>query len=86
VAKISAREIVLYATNTGSLYDGHRRLAAETTGKGDAGKAPWERHVFVNVLPTYRRELRDSTVNASNAVVAEAAAELRRYYERHITE
>lgn len=79
MTKISAHEIVLYATNTGSLYPTHKKLARE-----GATQQKWFEHVTNRVIPLYRREIEHVLAWPSDRF--DAAAQLKAYYERHIAE
>lgn len=78
---LSSQNIVLYACNTGSLYQEHLRLARSTNTDGD-----WIRHIQRRVLPAYRRELKEPDAQMLEGNLRVAAAELRAYYTRHVSE
>jgi hypothetical protein len=77
---VSARELALYAMNTGQFYQQHLELAR----KGADVRA-WARHVSANVVPEYKHEVHGKWLMHSD-VIDQTARELKRYYDRHIKE
>jgi hypothetical protein len=78
---LSAREIVLFATNTGRLYETHLKMIRD-----HATVMAWEGHVILTVLPAYRRDCRDRLATMNDATVEDAAAQLLLYYMDHVAE
>lgn len=78
---ISAHEIVLFACNTGSLYQKHLTLARGANNTND-----WSIHIQREVLPAYRRDLHEPYARMTSDDLATAAADLRDYYHRHVSE
>ncbi len=76
---IKAYDIVLFATNTGALYETHKRLA-----RACASKQKWFEHVSGPVLRLYSRQVQP--VSAWPSERFDAAGELKAYYERHLAE
>lgn len=79
MTKLGADEIVLYATNTGSLYEAHKRMARE-----GAKLDTWKAHVTGRVLTLYGREVEPAWAPLRTRIAA--ATELKAYYERHLRE
>jgi hypothetical protein len=77
--KLTAHEIVLFATNTGELYETHKQLARE-----GASQAKWFDHVTGPVLRLYFKQVERALAFPSERW--DAARELKSYYERHIRE
>jgi len=79
IEQLRAEGIVLFAQNTGKLYQEHLALARR--------KAPvteWSAHVRHNVLPLYRRQVGPCATTSDARI--EAAAALKDYYENYIRE
>ncbi len=77
---ITAHELVLFATNTGELYETHKQLARD-----GATQQKWFEHVTGPVLRMYHRQV-DRNSRAWPSERFDAARELKAYYERHIRE
>ena len=74
---LTAHEVVLFACNTGALYDTQKALVGQPL-------SAWTDHVCDVVLPLYRRQFGPQRFSAFETV--EAAAALRDYYQRHVSE
>lgn len=74
---ITARDLVLFATNTGELYETHKTMARTNASFGD-----WIMHVSVTVMNLYARQVEPCC--ASLVERRQAADELKAYYERHV--
>jgi hypothetical protein len=66
--------LVLYATNTGLLYETHVAMT-------DADFATWFEHVKRAVIPLYRREI--GPITATRPLMADTATALQAYYVEH---
>jgi hypothetical protein len=75
---VKAYDLVLFATNTGSLYETHKQMARE-----GASQQKWFEHID-RVVRLYCREV--ESVRAWPSDRFDAARELKAYYERHIGE
>lgn len=79
MTKIGTDDIVLFACNTGELYETHKRLARE-----GAKRAAWIEHVSGPVLTLYTRRVEPCWAPLSTRIAA--AVELCAYYERQAAE
>lgn len=79
MTKLDAQNIVLFATNTGELYETHKRMARE-----GASKQQWFNHVRGPIARLYNRQVERVCWWPSECF--DAAGALKAYYERHITE
>ena len=70
-----------FARNTGDYYAEHCELA-----KSNAPLERWEQHIRVRVLPRYRREENEPYEGLSRLEIKAAAAALKVYYKRKLTE
>jgi hypothetical protein len=77
---VTARDLELYAINTGEFHDLHKSLAADPK----AGLGVWLGHVRTTVWRRYCREIEPVSITATT--VATVAANLKSYYETHIKE
>lgn len=76
---IDTRDLVLFTTNTGEFYDFHCLMARK--GLDAAGWRDWIRD---RVLPLYAKQI--EPVNYDYEVLANAATEVKDYYDRHVRE
>lgn len=74
-------DMVLFALNTGDFYPKHCELA-----KTGAPHADWRTHVFLNVIPRYRRETHTPRATLTLAQAENAAMQLSDYYGQHVRE
>lgn len=80
MAHLPAYEIELFATNTGSLYEGNKAL-----GRRNADVSEWASRITQIVLPAYRMEISRAASIPSRTLWAAAEA-LRAHYVEHVAE
>lgn len=78
---MTVNDLVLFAKNTGELYPNHLALAQEKQGL-----KYWVVHVKHRVLPAYRKACHEPHEGMTLDSIDQVAAELQRYYERHVSE
>jgi len=76
---IETHDLVLFTTNTGEFYQLHCLMARK--GLSVDGWRDWIRD---RVLPLYARQVKP--VNCDYQTLANAASEVKAYYDRHVTE
>lgn len=74
--RITACDIVLFAINTGELYETHKTMARANASIGE-----WYTHVG-SILNLYTRQVEPCW--SPSIFKNEAANELKTYYERHV--
>ena len=83
MAYVSTEDLVLYARNTGELYEAHKQLAFR-----GASEEEWRDHVLHNVTRHWLSEIVPDgspwRFRASDCLAA--GKELKAYYDRHIKE
>lgn len=79
IPSLTAHEIVLFATNTGELYEAHKQMARDNVPFGK-----WVEHINARVMPLYCRQVERATLLPSERF--NAAHDLKDYYARHIRE
>lgn len=77
---VEANDIVLFAQNTGELYERHKDMA-----RADASEGAWAFHVQNVVMRLYKSQFGRGHKLGLQAGL-EAARELRTYYNQHIKE
>ena len=77
--EVEPHDLELYAINTGQFYETHKALANKI-----ASLQEWRRHVTHIAVPRYGREV--EPVYATAETLDSVAANLKAYYERHISE
>jgi hypothetical protein len=78
---MTIEELKIFAINTNKFYDQHCLMAREC-----AMPRVWQLHVRVNVLPEYRRTLREPYDGMTMSELSVVASELHVYYSNHLWE